>query len=66
MVGDDELLVDEDSEEEPLTLSLKDAVIQLEDVWDSVDDTLEVTEGDTDELLETELIAVIEEEPHAL
>ena len=66
MVGDDELLVDEDSEEEPLTLSLKDAVIQLEDVCDSVDDTLEVTEGDTDELLETELIAVIEEEPHAL
>ena len=66
MVGDDELLVDKDSEEEPLTLSLKDAVIQLEDVCDSVDDTLEVTEGDTDELLETELIAVIEEEPHAL
>ena len=66
MVGDDELLVDEDSEEEPLTLSLKDAVIQLEDVCDSVDDTLEVTEGDTDELLETELIAVIEEEAHAL
>ncbi len=65
-MGDDELLVDEDSEEEPLTLSLKDAVIQLEDVCDSVDDTLEVTEGDTDELLETELIAVIEEEPHAL
>ena len=65
-MGDDELLVDDDSEEEPLTLSLKDAVIQLEDVCDSVDDTLEVTEGDTDELLETELIAVIEEEPHAL
>ena len=66
MVGDDELLVDDDSEEEPLTLSLKDAVIQLEDVCDSVDDTLEVTEGDTDELFETELIAVIEEEPHEL
>ena len=65
-MGDDELLVDEDNEEEPLTLSLKDAVIQLEDVCDSVDDTLEVTEGDTDELFETELIAVIEEEPHAL
>ena len=40
MVGDDELLVDKDSEEEPLTLSLKDAVIQLEDVCDSVEDTL--------------------------
>jgi len=65
-VGDDELLVDEDSEGDPLTLSLKDAVMQLEDVCDSVDDILEVTEGDTDELLETELIAVIEEEPHAL
>ena len=65
-MGDDELLVDEDSEGDPLKLSLKDAVMQLEDVCDSVDDTLEVTEGDTDELLETELIAVIEEEPHAL
>ena len=65
-MGDDELLVDDDSEGDPLTLSLKDAVIQLEDVCDSVVDTLEVTEGDTDELLETELIAVIEEDPHAL
>ena len=49
-MGDDELLVDEDSEEEPLTLSLKDAVIQLEDVCDSVEDTLGELEGDTDTL----------------
>jgi len=31
-VGVDELLVDDDSEGDPLTLSLKDAVMQLEDV----------------------------------
>ena len=56
MVGDDELQVDEDSEEEPLTLSLKDAVIQLEDVWDSVEDTLGELEEDPDELRETERV----------
>ena len=56
MVGDDELLVDEDSEEEPLTLSLKDAVIQLEDVWDTVIDTLGELEEDPDELRETERV----------
>ena len=49
-MGDDELLVDEDSEEEPLTLSLKDAVIQLEDVWDTVMDTLGELEEDPDAL----------------
>ncbi len=49
-MGDDELLVDEDSEEEPLTLSLKDAVIQLEDVCDSVEDTLGELEEDPDAL----------------
>ena len=49
-MGDDELLVDKDSEEEPLTLSLKDAVIQLEDVWDSVEDTLGELEEDPDAL----------------
>ena len=55
-MGVDELLVDEDSEEEPLTLSLKDAVIQLEDVWDTVMDTLGEFEEDTDELRETESV----------
>ena len=49
-MGDDELLVDKDSEEEPLTLSLKDAVIQLEDVCDSVEDTLGKLEEDPDAL----------------
>ena len=55
-MGDDELLVDKDSEEEPLTLSLKDAVIQLEDVCDSVEDTLGELEEDPDELRETESV----------
>ncbi len=55
-MGVDELLVDEDSEEEPLTLSLKDAVIQLEDVWDTVMDTLGEFEEDPDELRETESV----------
>jgi len=55
-VGVDELLVDEDSEEEPLTLSLKDAVIQLEDVWDTEMDTLGEFEEDPDELRETERV----------
>ena len=49
-MGDDELLVDEDSEGDPLALSLKDAVIQLEDVCDSVEDKLGELEGDTDAL----------------
>ena len=31
-MGVDELLVDDDSEGDPLALSLKDAVMQLEDV----------------------------------
>ena len=55
-MGVDELLVDEDSEEEPLTLSLKDAVIQLEDVWDTEMDTLGEFEEDPDELRETERV----------
>ena len=42
--------MDEDSERDPLTLSLKDAEIQLEDVWDSVEDTLGELEEDPDAL----------------
>ena len=49
-MGDDELHVDEDSEGDPLALSLKDAVIQLEDVCDSVEDTLGELEEDPDAL----------------
>ena len=49
-MGVDELLVDDDSEGDPLTLSLKDAVIQLEDVWDIVMDTLGELEEDPDAL----------------
>ncbi len=49
-MGDDELLVDEDSEGDPLALSLKDAVIQLENVWETVMDTLGELEEDPDAL----------------
>ena len=58
-MGDDELLVDDDTEGDPLTLSRKDAVMQLEDVCDSVEDTLGELEEDPDELRETESVWVI-------
>ena len=54
--GDNELLEDTECEGDPLTLSLKDAVIQLEDVCDSVEDTLGELEEDPDELRETESV----------
>jgi len=55
-VGDNELLLDEDSEVDPLTLRLADPVMQLEDVGDSDEDAAGELEGDTDALGETESV----------
>ena len=51
-MGDNELLLDEDSEVDPLTLRLADPVMQLEDVGDTVEDALGVIDVDPNALLE--------------
>ena len=61
-MGDNELLLDEDSEVDPLTLRLADPVMQLEDVGDSDEDAAGELEGDTDALGETESVWVTVEE----
>ena len=54
------LLLDEDSEGDPLLLGLADPVMQLEDVGDTVEDALGGKDEDTDTLLEIETIIVTE------
>ncbi len=46
------LLLDEDSEGDPLLLGLADPVMQLEDVGDTVEDALGVIDVDPNALLE--------------
>ena len=65
-MGDNELLLDEDGEGEPLSLRLNDPVMQLEDVGDAVEDAAGELEGETDALWETESVGVAVEESKLL
>ena len=65
-MGDNELLLDEDGEGEPLSLRLNDPVMQLEDVGDAVEDAAGELEGETDALWEAESVGVTVEDSKLL
>ena len=63
---ENKLLLDEDSEGDPLLLGLTDPVMHLEDVGDTVEDALGDIDDDTVTLLEVETIVVMEGETDEL